>query len=172
MLHQQSGNGGGPLSTEAGVLHIDAQGNLGVLLGRKSDEDRVVLARFVLHGSGLAAQGDAIDAGPAGRTRAVLHHLAHRPDDGLEVDGIHTGFHANAQSRGLAFFADTADEVGRAVPAAVGQYSRKVGHLERGGQQFTFANGDGVYGAKIPTALAVDAIIIAAARYVARRGAG
>ena len=36
----------------------------------------------------------------------------------------------------------------------------KVGHLERGGQQLTLADGNGVYGAKIPTSPAVDAIVV------------
>ena len=171
LFNQQGGDGGRPLPPETGILDIDTEGDLGIVLRSEGDEDGVVLSRLVLHCPCLAADLDAPRAGPPRSAGLVFDHLLHGPDDGVEVDRIDPGIHPDPQSRGLAFVADTPDEVRGPVPATVGQGGGKVGHLQGCGEEFALADRDGVDRAEIPASGTIDAVVVFAVRDVARGSA-
>ena len=110
----------------------------------------MVLPRFVLHGSGLSADGDAVNPRPSARSARLVDHIAHGFHDWVEVTRVHPGFLTDAQPGRLAVSAEVPHEMGQPVPASVGEGGGEVGHLQRRGQQFALADRDGVDRPEVP----------------------
>ena len=155
LVHHHRTDGHAIDGSKASVLHIDGNGNLGVVHRGKAHEDGVVLAA-ILSGAGLATSLYTGQYGPygttGGATRAARHCGPHPLHHLLVVGAVDARVAARGVERIEGVVFNLLHDVGGDEVATVGNGGTEVGYLQGGGRDFALANGDTDDGQTVPRA--------------------
>lgn len=156
-LHHQRADRHTICGAEPGILYVNTDCNLRVVVGGKAYECRMVLAVGVLSRTGLAGHGHILEVGKAAGASEHGHaHTFGYINEMLSVDGGDALLGYLFREYGVLYlFYDMWGD----KPSAVGYRGTEVGYLERGGKYLTLADCNGYYCVGAPSPLSVDFVV-------------